>query len=333
MLPVEGRIIAKVGQKVVPSDVMAEAIVGRKHVILDLAVELRVSPREVVALMKIKRGQKVSQDEVLAESTGLFAREVKSPIEGRVVAIGGGKIVLETGGSRVELLAGMTGVVTEIIAERGVVIRSTGSIIQGLWGNGRLDTGVMISIMESPDDVFDLNRLDVSVRSSIILGGHVDNPAVFKSASDLPVRGLILSSMSSALLPLASQVSYPILLIDGFGRRPINSSAYKLLSTNVKREITINAVAYDRLNGDRPEVFISLPVSKDPPEPREVETFLPGQTVRVISMTRAARIGTLIQLRPNQANLPNGLRCETAEVKLESGEKIFVPLTNLEVLG
>jgi hypothetical protein len=139
--------------------------------------------------------------------------------------------------------------------------------------------------------------------------------------------------MSPTLLSQASHAPYPILLIDGFGRRPMNSSAYKLLSTSIRREITLNAVTYDRLNGDRPEIYIPLPVSQDPPEPHDVETFIPGQTIRVISLTHPSRIGTLVQLSPNQVNLPNGLRVRTAEVQLESGEKILVPLTNLEVLG
>jgi len=333
MLPCDGRIIARIGQKVEPSDVVAEAIVGRKHLIVDVAQGLHLSSRRAAALIKIKKGQKVSQDEVVAESTGMFSRQVKAPIDGRIVAIGGGKLVLETGGSTIELLAGLRGEVTEIIADRGVVIRTIGSVIQGLWGNGRLETGVMMSIMDRPDEVFDLNRLDVSVRSAIILGGYVDNPAVFKNASDLPVRGLILASMSPALLPQAAHAPFPIMLIDGFGRRPMNSTAYKLLSTNIRREITLNAVTYDRLNGNRPEIYIPLPVSQDPPEPRDVETFIPGQTIRVISLTRPSRIGTLIQLSPNQVNLPNGLRVKTAEVQLESGEQILVPLTNLEVLG
>jgi hypothetical protein len=249
------------------------------------------------------------------------------------VATGGGKLVLETGGSPIELLAGMPGVVTEIIPDRGVVIRATGSIIQGLWGNGRLDTGVMMSVMDRPDEAFDITRLDVSVRSAILLGGYAEDPALFKTAADLPVRGLILTSMSPALLPLASQAPYPVMLIDGFGRRPMNSSAYKLLSTNIRRTITLNAVAYNRLNGDRPDIFISLPVTQEPPEPRDLEVFLPGQTVRVISLVRPARIGTLTRLSPNQVSLPNGLRVKTAEVQLESGDQILVPLTNLEVLG
>ena len=333
LLPVDGRILVKLGQKVNPTDVEAEAIIGRKHLIVDVAKLLRVSPRSAAGLIKVKKGYKIGKGEVIAESTGLFAREAKSPEEGRVVAMGGGKLVLETGGFSFELAAGIPGVITEVIGERGVVIRSTGSVVQGLWGNGGLETGVMISVMENPDEVFDANRLDVSIRGSIILGGCAEDPAVIKNATELPVRGLILASMSPALLPLAMQAAFPIILLDGFGRRPMNSTAYKLLSTNVKRDVTLNAENYDRLNGTRPEVFIPLPVSQEPPELREVETFAPGQIVRVISLIAPSQVGTLEQIFANPATLASGLKAKAAAVRLENGEEIIVPLTNLEVLG
>jgi len=333
MLPTAGHVIVKVGQKVNSTDVIGEAVIGRKHLIVDIARLLRISPRNAAACTKVKKGQKLAKDELIAETTGLFSREVKAPVEGRVVAMGGGKLVLETGGAPFELVAGIPGTVTEVIPDHGAIIRATGAVIQGVWGNGRLETGVMISIMDRADEVFDPNRLDVSIRGSIILGGYVDNPAVLKGAIELAVRGLILSSMSPALLPLAMQAVFPILLVDGFGSRPMNASAYKLLSTNNRRDIAINAETYDRLKGSRPEVFIPLPVSQEPPETREVEAFATGQTVRVINLIGPAQLGKLQQLNANPVSLPNGLRAKTAVVRLESGDQITVPLTNLEVLG
>jgi hypothetical protein len=333
LLPVDGRVIAKLGQKVNPTDVVAEAVIGHKHLIVDVAKLLNVSPRRAAGLIKAKKGNQIGKGEVIAESTGFFAREAISPNDGRVVAVGGGKLVLETEGSSFELAAGIPGVITEVIGERGVVIRSTGSVIQGLWGNGRLETGVMVSVMDSADEVFDANRLDISIRGSIVLGGFTEDPNVIKSAIELPARGLILASMSPALLPVAMQAPFPIILIDGFGRRPMNSVAYKLLSTNIKRDVALNAEVYDRLNGTRPEVFIPLPVSHEPPELREVETFAPGQVVRVIRLIAPSQVGTLEQLLTNPATLASGLKAKAAEVRLENGKVIVVPLTNLEVLG
>jgi hypothetical protein len=333
LLPTEGRIIARVGQKVTPTDVVAEAIVGRKHLIVDFAQEMNLLPKKATSLLKVKKGQKVGQGETLAESTGLFSRTVQAPAEGRVVAIGGGKLVLETGGSNLELVAGIPGIISEVIGERGVVIRATGAIIQGLYGNGRLETGVMLSMFEKPDDVLNNSNMDVSLRGSIILAGHVDNPAVIKNAAELPLRGMILASISPTILSVVAQAPFPILVTDGFGRRPMNSAAFKLLTTNVKREITLNADFYDRQSGTRPEVFVPLPISQEPAEPRDMETFAPGQTVRVCYLARPSVIGTLVQLRPGLTILPSGLKAPAAEIRLETGEQVLIPLTNLEVLG
>lgn len=333
MLPSEGRIIARVGQKVTPTDVVAEAIVGRKHLIVDFALELNLLPKKASSLLKVKKGQRVTQGEILAESSGLFSRAVESPAEGQVVAIGGGKLVLETGGSNFELVAGIPGVISEVIGQRGVVIRATGAIIQGLYGNGRLETGVMLSMFEKPDEVLSNANMDVSLRGSIIVAGHVDNPAVIKNAAELPLRGMILASVSPGVLPALAQAPFPVLLTDGFGRRPMNSAAFKLLTTNVKREITLNAEFFDRQKGTRPEVFVPLPITQEPPEPRDLETFAPGQTVRVCYLARPSLIGTVLQLRPGLSSLPSGLKAPAAEIRLETGEQVLVPLTNLEVLG
>jgi hypothetical protein len=332
-LPSAGRIIAKAGQKVTPTDVVGDAIVGRKYVIVDFAKGLNLSVKKAASFLKVKKGQKVAAKEILAESAGIFPRIVESPGEGRVVAIGGGKLVLETGGSVFELTAGIPGIVSEVIGDRGVVIRATGAIVQGLYGNGRLETGVMLSMFEKPDEIFNNTNLDVNLRGSVILAGHVNNPAVIKNAADLPLRGMILASISPSVLPAVAQAPFPILITEGFGQRPMNPVAFKLLTTNVRRDVTLNAEFYDRQRGTRPEVFIPLPVTQDPPEPRDMETFAPGQTVRLCYLARPSLLGTIVQLRPGLSTLPSGLNAPAAEIRLESGEQVLVPLTNLEVLG
>jgi biotin carboxyl carrier protein len=332
-LPHTGRVLVRVGQKVSPSDIIAETSFSRKHVIIDLAEQLQVASAKLDSFVKVKRGQKVSKGDVIAEAGGVFGREVRAPVDGRVAALAGGKLVMETSRSSIEIRAGLAGTVTEVVENRGAIIRASGAIVQGVWGNGKADAGVLLSLIEKPDDMLEASRLDVSLRGSVILAGHVSDPKTLKNAAELPVRGLILSSMSPALLSIAKQMPYPILLLDGFGRRPMNSAAFKLLSTNVKRDIAINAEVCNRVMGTRPEVFMPLPFNQEPPEPPTIEGFASGQTVRIISMLQPARIGTLIHMPEELVKLPSGVRAMAAQVRLESGDEIFVPLSNLEVLG
>ena len=43
----------------------------------------------------------------------------------------------------------------------------------------------------------------------------------------MPLRGLLLGSMTADLQAVAEKMSYPIILIEGFGHLPLNSAAFK----------------------------------------------------------------------------------------------------------
>ena len=90
--------------------------------------------------------------------------------------------------------------------------------------------------------------------------------------------------MDSALAPLASKLRYPIMIIEGFGNLPMNSSAYKLLSTSDRREIAINTEAWDPIAGTRPEVVIPLPADRQPGLPVETVSYAVGQKVRLVGI-------------------------------------------------
>jgi hypothetical protein len=139
--------------------------------------------------------------------------------------------------------------------------------------------------------------------------------------------------MYPSLMPQAREMRYPIIVTDGFGSLPMNSVTYKLLSTNAKREVTVNAEAYDRYSGARPEVIISLPTSAAPPAPHEVETFAPGLQVRMRRPPALGMIGSIVSVKPGLTTLLSGLRAPAAEVKLENGDTVVAPLVNLEVVG
>ncbi len=333
VLPVKGRVLARLNQRVSPTDVVAEATWFREHVFLDASRILSLSPEAADKLIRCKVNDRLAAGAVIASGRGLMPKIVKTPVEGRVVAAGGGQILIESGESRMELRAGISGNVINIIPDRGVVIQTAGALVQGVWGNGRVDTGVMINLAEKPDAALTANRMDVSMRGSVIVAGQVRDAETLQAAAELPVRGLILASMYPSLLTTARSVRYPIVLTDGFGMMPMNSAAYKLITTNVKREATLNAEAFDRYSGVRPEVIIPLPISSEPVPPVDEETFAAGQTVRLRRPPAVGMIGTIASLRSGLTTFPSGMRAAAADVKLENGEQVLVPLVNLEVVG
>lgn len=333
VLPVSGKVNVHVNQRVNPTDVVAEATFAREHVLLDVARTFGISANAADKLIRVAEGDSLTQGALVAEQPGLIPRSIKAPRAGRVMIAGSGQVLMEVGDSRIELRAGLPGVVMQIIPDKGAVLRTAGALVQGVWGNGRIDNGLMVSLLEKPDDVLSAGRLDVSLRGSVILAGQVHDLETLKAAAELPVRGLILASLSSSLIAPAYQMRYPILVTEGFGALPMNSAAFKLLTTNNKREATVNAEHFDRYAGNRPEVIIPLPISNEPGEPNRYELLEIGRQVRMRRPPYAGMIGTVSDLPHGLSLLPSGLRAPSAEVKLENGESALVPLVNLEVVG
>jgi hypothetical protein len=333
LLPISGNVVARMQQKVTATEVVAQTRWSREHAFLDVARMLGVSPAAADKLIKCQVDDKLTAGAEIAVGQGLFARTIHAPHDGRVVAVGGGQVLMEVGETKMELRAGIPGTVIQVIPNRGVVIQASGGLVQGVWGNGRVDAGQLVNLMENPDTVLTPDRADVSLRGSIILGGMLKTVDALQAIADLPARGLILSSIQPGLMSKAREMKFPVLVTDGIGSLPMNSAAYKLLSTNAKREITVNAEVYDRYTGARPEIIIPLPTSSDPPMPNETETFAVGQQVKMRRPPSMGMIGSIVAIKPGLTVLPSGLRAQAAEVKLENNETVIVPLINIEVVG
>jgi hypothetical protein len=332
LLPLPGRVIVRKGQKVATTDVLAEARLAPEHLLLDVMRGLHLGEEQADLAIKCKGGMKVAEGDVLAGPVGLTKRVVRSPRNGRVVLTGGGQILLEVDSTPFQLMAGVPGTVFELLDDRGAIVEATGALVQGVWGNGRIDYGLMYVLAKTPEDILSAAQMDVSLRGAVVLAVHCKHVEVLKAANDLPLRGLILASMDASLAPTALKVRYPIVVIDGFGQIPMNSAAFRLLSTNERREIAVNGEEWDPEVGVRPELFIPLPASGELPLPPEMDVFNAGQQVLIIRAPYSGKTGTILDVRPGLTALPNGLSTQAALIQVEGGEAALIPLANLEVL-
>jgi len=331
-LPVPGRVLVRQGQKVAPRDVIAEATVTPEHLLLNVPRSLGVSQKDAETLIQRAVGDEVSEGDLIAGPVGLTRRVLRAPVAGEIALIRDGKVLLEVDTPPQELRAGMAGIVADLIADRGAIIETIGALVQGVWGNGRMDFGLLQNKLETADGKISSDQIDVSLRGAVVLGGYCDDPKVLRNAADIPLRGLVLSSMAAALVPLAAKIPFPILVLRGFGFQPLDAASFKLLTSNQNREISVNAVAFDRFSGTRPEVVIPLSSASDPPTPMETEDFAVGQKVRLVRSAEQNSMGTVEQILEHSAVLPSGLRVASAWVSLENGETVTVPLANLEIL-
>lgn len=332
LLPIPGRVSVRKGQKVSATDVIAEVRLTPEHVLVDIARGLGLTAREADTNLQCQAGDQVAEGDVLAGPVGFTKRVVRANKNGRVIVAGDGLILLELDGPPFELKAGLPGTVADLVGDRGAIIETTGALIQGVWGNGQIDFGLMHVMAQTPEEELKADRLDVSLRGSVIMGGHCKDLQVLKLGVELPLRGLILGSMDASLMPYAAKTRYPVILTDGIGQRAMNMAAFKLLSTNERREVALNAETWDRYAGKRPEVIIPLPATGSIGLPRETVDFLPGQKVLVTRAPYAGQTGTLHGIRPGLTVLPNGIKAKAGEIQLENGDNVVVPLVNIEVL-
>ena len=165
-----------------------------------------------------------------------------------------------------------------------------------------------------------------------MLAGHCNNPQLLEGLANIKMRGLILGSMDTRLRPVASRMPYPIMVLEGFGKIPLNPVAFRLLSTSAQRETTLNAVRFDRSTGARPELIIPVVGEVASSVPVELDRLEVNTRVRVLQSPYRGMVGTVSSIAGIQ-RMPNGLRTESVEITFGEKEKVVVPVANIEILG
>jgi len=332
VLPVAGHVLVRRMQKVSPADVIVVAPLVPQFILLDIAQGLNVNPARADELLQRAAGEDLVQGDVIAGPVGMFQRVVRAPQAGVVKMAGEGKVLFEISSPEYELQAGMEGTITNIIPERGAIIETKGSLIQGVWGNGKITYGVVQPTSNEMLQELVVEQLNIGFRGAIISAGFCRQPEVLEAAGIVPIKGLILGSMSSSLIPLARKMDYPIMVIDGFRETPMNKAAEAILIQNKDKNIALNAQELDTFKGNFPEGIISQSSTTEPDLPSEAETLKAGKKVIIINGPESPQIGKIDKIISGKQVLSNGIETRLAEITLANEKSTTIPLTNLEIL-
>ncbi|MGA9398025.1 MAG: hypothetical protein WBV22_07175, partial [Anaerolineaceae bacterium] len=148
----------------------------------------------------------------------MIAKLVYSPADGKVVESSNARVLIDLGSSPLVVQAGFTGLVKEVIPDRGAILVAEGAILQGVWGNGRLAEGLMICLARNQIEELIPDRMDVSLRGSVVFGGPCLDSETLRLASEIPLRGLVVSSIAPDILDLAKNLPFPIMALIGIGK-------------------------------------------------------------------------------------------------------------------
>lgn len=330
MLPAPGDVLVQLNDRVEPTQVVARANLPGDFRVLSVARELGVSPTKIKQYMQVKVGDGVRRGQVIVKKRN---RLVKSPIAGVLASSGSGRVLVETPPTPFELRAYINGTVTNVLPNRGVVIETTGAVIQGVWGIGGESFGVLKRLVKSPDKPIRAKDIDPSCHGTIVIGGSEINEAVLERAQELQIRGIVTGGLSPELIPLVKRSPIPIVATEGIGAIPMSEPVFQLLTTNDGREASISGRVRPRWGVVRPEIVITLPAESLPSSQAQPGTPLTiGARVRVVRAPYLGQVGTVVTLVDHPRHIETDARVHGALIDLEQGEPVFVPLVNLEVL-
>jgi len=332
-LPFPGRVLVDPGQSLHPEDCVAEGELPAEIYSMDIARGLGVDPAEVLSYLVRDLGEELEQDDVIAECDGALARLMRVPRAGKLLACRDGAAFIAAGKREVKVLAGMIGVVSTILPERGAILTAQGSLIQGVWGNGRVGAGVLrtqTSALDKPIPFSDMDHFD---EGQVIAASFCPSGDLLDKITQKKPTGLILGSLMPDLVNRAEALPFPVILLGGFGELVPDSSAYQILQDRRGEVVCLNACQPDHLKGEWPEIII--PGSQDDmqtPWPFQAELEI-GQRVQALSGEEMGGVFTVADLPKEKTALESGLTCKAAVLQTDDGEEITVPRDNLLILG
>lgn len=331
-----GEVEARAGERLDLRDVVARGPLPTRYRILEAAAFFGLKrPSDLSKLLLVAAGDLVEAGQPLAGKSKTRGRRLLSPVAGEVAHIGEGRVIVAETPEMIELEAGVSGTVVAVRDRRGVVIETTGGVLQGVWGNGRINVGPLRLEPDTGMDQLAASAVDIEYRGAILVTRRSLTAAGLGVAEALNLSGIVAPSMSPAFIETARGLTCAVLLTEGFGDLRMAAHSMRFLEEFADRQATLDGVQPDRLEARRPELIINVPTraSERPPEPN-VDAFVRvGTTVRLTRGDHAGQVGQVVHLPKTPYSLENGLRLLCVQVQLAPGGTAFVPLANLEVIG
>jgi len=306
-----------------------------RHVIIEAAQFFGLkNPAELDELLLVEAGNAVDEQDALA-GRPKGRRRLYSPVRGIVAYIGEGRIIIQETPELIDVEAGVDGQVIEVRPGRGVVIETVGALVQGAWGNNRRALGpLQIEPEDGLETIFG-DQIEIKYQGAIVVTRRPLKALGLQVMEDQGLRGVIAPSMDADLIEQAMNASGAVMLTEGFGAVRMSAALSALFANVSGRQAMLDAYMPARGESRRPEVIMN-PTGRTgarPPEPDKDVPLRPGMAVRLTRMPYAGQVGQIVNLPKSPCLLDNGLRVMCAQVAFASGDKVLVPLENIEIFG
>jgi hypothetical protein len=356
VLPIQGEVLVKLGDRVAARDVVAQTLLPGPITPVNVANLLSIPPGDLPGTMLVKQGDAVSAGQIIARSNGMFGwfkKECPSPSAGSVESISGvtGQMMLRGDPLPVQLRAFLAGTVVEIVEAEGATIEVEGSFVQGIFGIGGEAFGPIHLACLRPDENLSADAITSEMRGAVVVGGgRVTAEALARGVSagvsaivtggidDQDLRDFLGYDLGVATTG-SENAGLTLIITEGFGEIAMAARTFDLLASRAGSQAAVNGATQIRAGVLRPEIVIPLDSKAAAPQtggPTTTAAFGhtlgPGVAVRIIRDPYFGIIGTAVSLPERPQVLGSGSKARVVEVQLSTGEKVFVPRANVELI-
>jgi hypothetical protein len=331
-LPKGGEIVVRVGQEVSPIQVVARTTMASDFAIMSAVEKLGIAPDELAEYLRVEKGATVEAGTVLASRKRLLGeRQVVSPVDGIFFDVVNGRIAVQPNSDYLELRALVAGRIVSYVSNRGVVIETSGSLIQAAWGSGSEGVGRLKMVANSANAVLSPEHLSGDVTGQVLAVGNLNNLELFHRAEDLGVRGLIAGSATAELCRASQASPLPLIVTDGVGSGGMTSPIFQLLQQADGRSVSLFGV-YNAEAGHRPEIILPQAAALGLDAITVKKSLESGQLVRILGTAQAGQVGTIKHIYNRLQSTVIGMKASGVDVVLSDGQTVFVPTANLDVI-
>mgnify|MGYP001427885300 FL=1 len=350
-LPLKGSVESKVGDRVKPNDIVAKTDLPGNVQIINVANQLNIDASDINQCMIKTIGESIHKNDLIAETKGIFGffkSSVLSPVDGTIETISDvtGQVVLRESPIPVEVDAYIEGKVNEVISEEGVVIKTNGVFIQGIFGIGGESRGKIKTIVDSRKSEITKEMITDEEKGKIIIGGSFISIDAYKKAIDCEVAGIVVGGFNyydleeilgytlGVAITGSEDLHTSLIVTEGYGKIQMGQQTFDLLNSHNGKLASINGATQIRAGVIRPEIIIPLDssdASLDSNDFNKSDGMTIDSLVRVIRSPNFGKIGVVKELPPELTKMESETMVRVAIVHID-GNRFEIPRSNLEVV-
>ncbi len=351
-LPIKGKVLVEVGQEVQPGDAVARAELPGDIETQRLAETLGLEPGEIAAKLRVKEGDTVEEDQLIAETRfffGLFKSEARATTAGKVDFFSAvtGHLGIRKAPTPVEVSAYVSGRIKEIIPEEGVVVETTGAMVQGIFGIGPERVGRIMVAAKSPADQLKPGDIPPDCKGAVLIGGSGASIDTLREAGERGAIGLVIGGLADSVLTEYlgrrigvavtgnEKVPLTIILTEGFGHMPMAKRTFELFTRLSARECSLSGATQIRAGVQRPEVIAPIKFGEGEDIGHAATgggQLDAGTPIRVIRVPYFGQLGEVVELPAELQEMESGTKVRVLKARLANGEVVTVPRANVEII-